>query len=177
MPKDKKHRHAQASIGGPIYLTDYGRKLIAADMYSKGRGFVYAAILLSRAKGDPSVELHLHCQGLEITLKAILLRIDFARYQPLLKTKFGHDIARLAREANRASGRRPFTGKLDAELQQLSELYRATVLRYAGLFSMMVAPETIPTKRVMRMFAALMIGLESKRVLFSNSPDSQAISN
>ena len=166
----KKKRAVLAPTEPTFHLTPYGKKLIAADMYAKGRGFVYAAIPLSKAKGDAHVELHLYCQGLEITLKAVLLQITFDKYQSMLKQDFGHNISQLALEANAISGRRPLSKNLRTELLQLSNLYKATVLRYAGMFTMLVASETIPTRRVMRMMQALVMGIDTDFVQTPSPP-------
>ena len=170
----KQKRMLQASDKPTLHLMPYGKRLIAADMYAKSRGFIHAAILLSKAKGDAHVELHLYCQGLEITLKAVLLQIDFDKYQPMLKQGFGHNISKLALEANSISKRRPLSRSLRAELLQLSNLYKATVLRYAGMFTMLVAPETIPTRRVMRMMQAMVMGIKTDFVQTA-SPGSQVL--
>lgn len=144
-------------------LTPYGKRGIAADMYGRGRAFIYAAILLSREKGDANVELHLICQGLEIILKALLLAMDFDRFQVKLKD-FGHDLAKLGRNVNTEAKRRPFGKKLDAELQVLSGIYKAMLLRYAGVFGILVRPETIPKRRVMAMTVALIVAIETRKI-------------
>ena len=54
-------------------LTIHGKRLVAESMYAKGKGFLGAALLLRREGGYGYVVLQLLCQGVEITLKALLL--------------------------------------------------------------------------------------------------------
>jgi len=58
-------------------------------MYVKGKNFLGAAILLRQKGGYEYVVLHLMCQGVEVTLKALLLLKNYKRYEPKLK-KYGH---------------------------------------------------------------------------------------
>jgi hypothetical protein len=72
----------------------HGRRLIAASMYQKGKHFVLAALLLRQKGGYEYVVLHLLCQGIEITLKALLLSADYDTHRPKLRS-YGHDLLRL----------------------------------------------------------------------------------
>jgi hypothetical protein len=140
---------------GKAHLTDYGKRAIARMMYDRGRGFAGAAGLLSKQKvGHDYVVLHLLCQGMEIVLKAILLRVDFDHYQPRLRG-FGHDLAGLAVAVTMAAKRKPLRDSLVAELKVVSDLYKAHHLRYAGRFDMFVHPDTVPTRRITLAFIAL----------------------
>jgi hypothetical protein len=77
--------------GCDMGLTTHGRQFIASALYSKGRSFVRAAVLLQKHGGDQYVVLHLLCQGIEIILKALLLFLDYKKYSKLQR-KFGHDL-------------------------------------------------------------------------------------
>jgi hypothetical protein len=78
--------------------TPDAERLMAEQLYGKGKNFIGAARLLRQCGGDEYVVLHLLCQGLEITLKALLLLRNFANYRPRLRN-YGHDLMRLASDA------------------------------------------------------------------------------
>lgn len=138
-----------------------GKSGIAASMYLKGQSFVGAALLLRQADAsEPStyVSLHLMCQGVELMLKGALLLKDFAKYWPLLKKGFGHNLAKLVEETGKAYGQDALRGAVfKAELQQLAQYYGDHALRYAGLHDILIAPQAIQRVAFMRRVTAFMV--------------------
>ena len=78
----------------PSDLTLHGGRYIAHALYSKGRSFMGASVLLKDHGGDEYVALHLLCQGIEIVLKALLLELDYKKYDKLQR-KYGHDLQKV----------------------------------------------------------------------------------
>ncbi|PIT03047.1 hypothetical protein TSA1_21530 [Bradyrhizobium nitroreducens] len=140
---------------GASNLTDHGRKLIASALYSKGRSFVGASILLRKNGGDEYVVLHLLCQGLEIILKALLLFLDYKKYDKLQR-KLGHDLNKVICAAIEGYHLHPLRPALDAEVKALSNLYSKHFLRYAGLQDIFIAPNSIEGERTLRRLAAVL---------------------
>ena len=136
-------------------LTSHGKQLVAASMYSKGRGFLGASALLHQTKGYDYVVLHLFCQGTEILLKALLLQRNYDQYQPKLRA-FGHNIELLAGAASLEFGLKQPSGALREELVALSSLYSGHRLRYGTFYDVLVDPTTIPCSRVARRLLAAM---------------------
>ena len=65
-----------------------------------------AAVLLRKHGGDKYVVWHLLCQGIEIILKALLLFLDYKKYNKLQRT-FGHDLEKIISAAIVAYRLRP----------------------------------------------------------------------
>jgi hypothetical protein len=142
-------------------LTLHAKQFIADAMYEKGKAFVGAALLVDQKDGHPAVVLHLLCQGIEIILKALLLRHDYAHYKPRLK-KLGHDLPKVAAAARKATGFHLFTHRTHDELAELSKFYQEHLLRYASNFDIFIDPRTIPSRRVFRHCGALIKFLEQR---------------
>lgn len=140
---------------GPPRLSSYGRDRRARLLYVRGVHFVGAAELLRQRGGYEYVVLHLLCQGLEIVLKSLLLFRDFEKYNPRIRTGFGHKLIKLADETSSAYGLPPPRDELRAELEHLESLYRDHQLRYGSDFEFMIDPMTIPAELVTRRIAAL----------------------
>ena len=147
----------------PGTLTNYGRFFVARSMYEKGKGFIGAAVLVEKQNGNPSVVLHLLCQGIEIILKAMLLEKDYVRYKPLLR-KYGHDLPKTAAAVRKVTGLHIFPPRILTELQTLSDFYRQHLLRYASNFDIFIDVRTIPSKKVLLHVVALIRYLERKQV-------------
>jgi hypothetical protein len=143
---------------GHAFLSRYGKRQVAASMYVKGKAFIGAALLL-RQQGNSEqtdhVGLHLLCQGVEITLKGLLLLRDYDRFIVRLRKPLGHDLFKVAKEASTAYGLRPPRGDLNDELRTLSNLYSQHLLRYGSGYDVLVDPRTIPRERVFRRLAAV----------------------
>lgn len=140
--------------------TMHGKRLIAESMYVKGKSFLGAAILLRQGMGYEFVVLHLLCQGIEITLKGLLLYKDYNKYINRLKpskkdtTAFGHDLEKLAEAATSEFGVRPMRHDLVVELKKLNTLYSSHRLRYGTFFDILVNPDTIENRNILRKIAA-----------------------
>ena len=126
------------------HLSTYGKRLVAESMYAKGKAFLGAAILLRRHKGDEYVVLHLLCQGIEISLKGLLLIADYEKYKPLLK-KLGHNLGKIAEEVSQVAGIKPLRPSVRAELEALSKLYSFNRLRYGSGYDILVNPGLFQT--------------------------------
>lgn len=101
-------------------------------MYEKGRSFVLAGGLVKAYEGHRFVYLHLLCQGLECIGKALLLAHDYEKYEPTLRTDFGHDLEVLVAEIDRNSGRSFLSSESSNELKSLNSYYRRHMLRYGN---------------------------------------------
>jgi hypothetical protein len=136
-------------------LTTHGRKLLAGALYSKGRSFVGASVLLRRQGGDEYVVLHLLCQGIEIILKALLLFLDYKKYDKLQR-KFGHDLEKVISAAIDGYRLHPLRPALAAEVKALNDFYSKHLLRYAGIHDIFIAPGSIGSGRTFRRLAAVL---------------------
>lgn len=153
------------SMGSPIitaapfpatmHRTVHAERWIARSMYTKGKSFIAAVILLRQRGGYEFVVLHLVCQGVEIVLKALMLLKDFTRYEPRLK-EYGHKLDRLVGDALSEFGLHPARAPLEKEIGFLSALYSKHLLRYNSDFDIFVDPNTIESERVFRRLAAVL---------------------
>lgn len=135
--------------------TNYSKRLMARALYSKGKHFIAAAVLLKRHQGcDNYVVLHLLCQGTEIILKALLLVLDFDKYS---KQQIGyrHNLLSLAAATTAAFGLQPMRAPLAEELRALNIYYSNNLLRYDGLQDILIDPATIESSRLLRRVAAI----------------------
>jgi len=136
-------------------VTIHGKRVVAESMYAKGKSFIGAALLLRQWEGYEYVVLYLLCQGIEITLKGLLLMKDYDRCKGKLKSVFGHNIKRLVAEAISEFGVRPVEPALKAELEMLTSLYSRNRLRYGTFYDVLVNPETIQSRLTLRKMAAV----------------------
>jgi hypothetical protein len=117
-------------------------------MYRKGRAFVGAAILLNKHAKSHDIKsddieyivLHLICQSIEVVLKGLLLFKDYDKYTGHLKNAFGHNLAKVAKEASVAYGLNPMRGALAGEIRTLSDFYFKHRLRYGMVSDMFIDP-------------------------------------
>lgn len=127
-------------------------------MYVKGKAFIGAAILL-RQQGNSEqmdhVVLHLLCQGIEVTLKGLLLLRDYDRFIIRLRKPLGHNLFRVVKEASTAYGLKPSRRDVEDELCTLSNLYSQHLLRYGSGYDIFVDPRTISRERTFRRLAAV----------------------
>lgn len=136
-------------------LTAHGKRLVAQSMYAKGKSFLGAALLLRQKKGYEYVVLHLICEGIEITLKGLLLLKDYDKYKSRLKRPFGHNLEKLSKAASTEFGVRLRSATLLAELEKLNSLYSSHMLRYGNFHDVLVSPHTIQGDAVLRKIAAV----------------------
>lgn len=102
-------------------------------MYEKGRSFVLAGGLVKAYEGHTFVYLHLLCQGLECIGKVLLLAHDYEKYEPILRTDFGHDLEVLVAEIDRNAGRSFLSSESLNELKLLNSYYKRHMLRYGNV--------------------------------------------
>ena len=143
---------------GHAFLTRYGKRQVAASMYVKGKAFIGAAILLQRqgtSEQTDHVVLHLLCQGIEVTVKGLLLLRDYDRFIVRLRKPLSHNLFEIAKEASTAYCLKPLHGDLHDELLTLSNLYSQHLLRYGTGYDILVDPRTIPRERVFRRLGAV----------------------
>ncbi len=143
------------------HLSTYGKRLVAESMYARGKAFLGAAILLRRHKGDEYVVLHLLCQGIEISLKGLLLIADYEKYKPQLR-KLRHNLGKVAEEVSQVAGIKPLRPSLRAELEVLSKLYSLHRLRYGSGYDILVNPSTISSNHILRCMVAVLRIVERK---------------
>jgi hypothetical protein len=137
-------------------LTNHGKRLISRSMYQKGKGFIGAAVLLSHHEGHEFVVLHLLAQGIEITLKGLLIFKDYDKYRPRLKGAFGHNLEAIASEACGAFRLNRARPPLANQLHRLSTLYAKHLLRYGSFYDVLIDPHTIPSDLILRRIAAVL---------------------
>lgn len=145
--------HISSGSGGP---TIAGKRHIALAMYIRGKAFIGSAILLKRqANSEPMhyVVLHLLCQGIEITLKGLLLLRDYDQYKPHLKG-IGHNLCRAACEASTAFGFKNPDGEVAAEFAALNNLYSRHFMRYSSVVDIFVDPCSVAWNKVLRRIGA-----------------------
>ena len=80
---------------------------------------------------------------------------DYDHYHPKLARHFGHNLEKLALEAQRQFGLNPIRPALLAELQHLSALYSKHLLRYSSGYDIFVDPASVESDRVLRRIAAV----------------------
>ena len=139
----------------PGRLTIHGKRMAAESMYAKGKSFLAAADLLRQRGGYEYVVLHLICQGVEITLKALLLFKNYDHYRGQLKKPLGHDLKKLATIASTEFGVRPMSKTLATELETLNSLYSNHWLRYGTFYDILVNPTAIASDLTLRRIAAV----------------------
>lgn len=138
-------------------VTKHGKRLAALSMYGKGKAFVAAYLLVTRAASSEHfqyVALHLLAQGIEVTLKAFLLLRDYDKYIGKLRKPLGHDLVATAEEAIACYGLKPMRTHLKEELQSVSKPYAKHMLRYGNIGDIFIAPCSIQHRRVLRRIAA-----------------------
>ena len=137
--------------------TKYGKNLIALSMYGKGKAFIGAHLLVARQPASEPTEyvtLHLLGQGIEVTLKAFLLLLDYDKYVVQLRKPLGHNLVKTAEAAITAFGLNPMRPALKAELEAVSTPYSNHMLRYGGIGDIFIAPSSIHRDSVFRRIAA-----------------------
>src|SRR6266852_9474760 len=117
-------------LSGTAHLSIHGKWVVAESMYAKGKSFLAAAVLLRQRGGYEYVVLHLICQGIEITLKALLLFRDYDCHKGQLRKPLDHNLNRIVT----AASLRPISGALAIELATLNSLYSKHLLRYGTFY-------------------------------------------
>jgi len=133
----------------------HSKPMVAESMYEKGKSFIGAALLLRQRQGYEYVVLHLLCQGIEITLKGLLLMSNYDKYQDKLKSTYHHNIEKVAAAGISEFNVRPMRPALEAELRTLTSLYSSNRLRYGTLYDVLVNPEKILSGLALRRIAAV----------------------
>jgi hypothetical protein len=135
----------------------YSKKLVALSMYGKGKAFIGSHLLVVRQPASEPTEyvaLHLLGQGVEVTLKAFLLLLDYDKYVVQLRKPLGHNLVRTAVVAISAFGLKPMWPALKSELEGVSKPYSEHMLRYGHIGDIFIAPSSIQRDRVLRRIVA-----------------------
>lgn len=148
---------------GDMQPSNYAKELIATAMYNHGKEFIAAALLLKQRGGHGFVGLHLLCQGVEIILKALLLRVDYDYYHSKLRS-IGHDLINASDEVIMATNAKRLTSPLMRELQLLNDYYSNHHLRYASVADVLIDPNNIGSERTWRRIGAIIRYLEYKKI-------------
>jgi len=148
------------ALSGRCSPTPKGKRLVGMSMYSKGKAFVGAALLLdSQCASEPTdyVVLYLLCQGFEVTLKGLLLLRDYDRFEGRLQKPIGHNLVKLANSASKAFGIKPVSPALMNELAGVNSLYSSPTqfLRYGNEHDIPVDPRTVTRNRIFHRLAAV----------------------
>lgn len=145
-------------------LTAHGKRMVAESMYDKGKAFLGAAVLLRQKGGYEYVVLHLLCQGIEIVLKGLLLAIDYDKFKPKLR-QFDHDLLKVTDAATAAAGFPALRPRIHAEMESLNRLYSRHLLCYGSGYDILVDPNTLPSRLVLRRMVALLRLVERKGLI------------
>lgn len=117
-----------------------------------------AAILLrqhANCEAHEYVFRHLLCQSAELIAKAVLLKIDYDKYNPkVLKDKFGHNLSKIVEEALRVALQKALKPTLARELDEISSFYFNQRLRYGGLQDIFRDPNFIQYEAVLKRLCA-----------------------
>jgi hypothetical protein len=150
-----------------LKLSLHGKRMVAESMYAKGKAFLAAALLFRQKGGQEYVVLHLLCQGFEVTLKGLLLAVDYDKFKPKLRKfgRFGHDLVILIDAATTAASLPPLKPVVRTELEGLNKLYSPNFLRYGSGYDILVDPRTIPSDQVLRHITAVLRFIERKRIM------------
>jgi hypothetical protein len=144
-----------APNSGVAKLAPEGKRMVAETMYAKGQAFVIAAALLRRNGGYEYAVLHLLCQGIEVSLKGLLLLSNYDRYKPTLVKPLGHNLVAIANTATSEFSLHPLRSALSGELATLSALYSRHWLRYGSGYDLLVSASTIENQRLFRRIASV----------------------
>ena len=141
---------------GPVHLspTLHAKKLIAQSMYQKGLHFIGASTLLEEKVGYRGVVLHLLCQGIEITLKGLLLFSNYDKYQPKLAKPIGHNLEKLVNVTLLEFGLKPLKKDTTTELRTLNSFYSKHLLRYGTTIDIIIDPNSIAYQHTLNRIAA-----------------------
>lgn len=87
------------------WLAPFGKCRVAASMFLKGKEFFGAILVSCQANSEHNdyVMLHLLCQGIEVSLKGLLLFSDYDKYIVRLVKPLGHNLLKIAVEASAAT--------------------------------------------------------------------------
>ncbi len=129
--------------------------MVAQSMYSKGKIFLGAAVLLQQKVGYEYVVIHLMCQGMENVLKALLLFKYYDKYRGQLKRPLGHDLEKLVATLLSEFGAKPMSHAFAGELKALNSLYSDHLLRYGSFCDIFVDPQEIPSALTLRKIGAV----------------------
>lgn len=149
-------------------LTQHGKQMISQSMCEKGKAFIGAALLLRQRNGCEYVVLHLLCQGIEVFGKGYLLSVNYDVYKPKLRN-YGHDLTKLVKAIETASGLSIIKPKIFDELNELNILYKQHLLRYGSGYDILVNPNTIPSHNVLTCAATLIRLAYRKNTLIRRS--------
>jgi hypothetical protein len=162
----KHDTHPRQGSKAVLTPTKYGERMIAQAQFEKGCAFIASAILLRQratTEAHQWVSLHLLCQGIEVSLKGVLLLKDYGKYRPLERKLFGHKLVPLVETALKEFEQRELGPQLKAELKLAARFYFSNELRYAGHSDILIAPSSLPYDRLMRRTAAF-VRLVSRRL-------------
>jgi hypothetical protein len=131
---------------GSAKLAPKGKEYVAYAMIHRGGNFALSGMFLEKRGGYPFVILHLLCQGLEISMKGLLLYIDYDKYEPLLKgdgkDKINHDLVKGMDYVYSEIRSKKLIGEDREKLTYLNSLYRKHLLRYASPLDLFEPPES-----------------------------------
>lgn len=149
-----KETKIELKSSGSMRLAPYGKKMVALSMYAKGKGFLGAAGALSNMGGNESVVLYLLCQGIEVTLKGLLLFKDYDKYGGSIK-KLSHNLEKIIDTVLSEYNRKALSKVHKKEIEVLNSLYSKHLLRYGTGYDIFLNPKTIPCDRTLRKFLAV----------------------
>lgn len=130
------------NIEGQLKLTAFGKKLKGSIMFSKGKEFIGASILLKQQQENSSfVQIYLLLQGIEVLLKGVLLMEDFDKYSgEVLKKKFHHNIPKLISEVKGLYKISRLDSKFESAINALLSTNPWVGLRYAWAVDFFLDP-------------------------------------
>ena len=96
------------------------------------------------------VHLHLLCQGIEVTLKGLLILRSYDKHIGQLRRPLGHNLVKISNAAVAEFELDALSAPRLQELNQLNELYRMHLLRYGSSYDILVDPRSIERKLTTR---------------------------
>lgn len=146
-----------------IKRTAKGKQFSAWQFYLRGRQFIRAALALDQDDpGDGYVVRHLLCQGIELILKALLLRKNYNNYFPLLsKKKYGHNLIALLDEVARLY-KVKVAPDLLVDLRKLNSFFKAHLFRYSDIEAMFSPATSFPITRTLEKLLPLMKAMDRR---------------
>lgn len=142
-------------VAAGFCLGSGGKLRVQEAFYSKGRGFLQAAVLLAEDGGDASACNYLLAQGMEVTLKALLVSRNYDHYNQGKLKRLGHDLLGLVEECRREFGLNRLAAPAMRELERLNTYYTLHHLRYASGWDVLGKPQRLAVDRLLRVMCAV----------------------
>lgn len=131
--------------------TNSYRKMIAKEMFNRGKNFTGAALLLNEKIEKNYAYLYLLCLGFEILIKSALLKKDYIKFKPKLKSQLGHDLEKAFKTYVEEFPDYSIDENIYTELPQLNSYNLDNQkLRYASNLDVFILPLSIESESILK---------------------------